>query len=231
MDLGLRDYCSTFQLQRDLHGRRQSGEILDTLILVEHPACLTLGRSAHLENIRADATGLRRRGIAVYETDRGGDVTYHGPGQLVLYAIIDLEGYGRDVHEHVRRLEQVVIEVIASYGVYGTRVEEYPGVWTSGGKIAAIGVAARRWVTLHGVALNVSPDMTHFSCIVPCGISDRPVVSLAELLGESVDMAEVKARAMASFERVFQVSLFAGDERYLPPRVDQRDRRQGGHNG
>jgi len=227
LDIGRADYRVACELQLRLHGLRRVGQIPDALVLVEHEPCITLGRSADARHIRADEAELRRRGIAVHESDRGGDVTYHGPGQLVLYAIVDLGAYGRDVHEHVRRLEQVAIDVLASFGVGANRVGEYPGVWTAQGKVAAIGVSARRWVTMHGVALNVAPNMAHFSCIVPCGIADRPVTSLRELLGHTVDMGAVKSRATAAWERVFGVtlievpaSLFTSE--FVTPPTDRR---------
>jgi lipoate-protein ligase B len=185
----------------------QAGEIPDTLILVEHPACITLGRGYHRKHIVAGNEELSAQAVAVRATDRGGDVTYHGPGQLVLYAIVDLNGYDRDVHAHARRMEQVVIDALASFGVEGTRDQEYPGVWTIQGKIAAIGLSVKRWVTMHGVALNVAPDMSHFSLIVPCGIQGGRVASLAGVLGSRVEMGEVKSRATNAFEQTFDVKL------------------------
>jgi len=227
IDIGRADYRSAHELQLRLHGLRRAGQIPDALVLVEHEPCITLGRSADARHIRAGEDELRRRGIAVHESDRGGDVTYHGPGQLVLYAVVDLGAYGRDVHEHVRRLEQVAIDVLASFGVGADRVGEYPGVWTAQGKVAAVGVSVRRWVTMHGVALNVAPDMAHFSCIVPCGIADRPVTSLRELLGHTVDMGVVRSRMIAACERVFGMtlidvpaSLFSAD--FSRPATDRR---------
>lgn len=223
LDLGVCEYERAYDLQLRLHARRLAGAIPDVAIVLEHAPCITYGRAAHAaENILAGEERLRAAGVAVRATDRGGDVTYHGPGQLILYAIVDLAGYGKDVHAHSRRLEQVLIDTLASFGVEATRKKEYPGVWTDRGKIGAIGLRVSRWVTLHGVSLNVSPDMSHFSLIVPCGIKEHGVTSLADLLGHSVGVAEVKPRVRESFERMFEVrsddvsaeelSLFAGEE-------------------
>ncbi len=207
MDIGCVGYRKACALQSILQDLRRAGQIPDALVLVEHEPCITLGRSSREQHIRANEAELRRRGIVVHESSRGGDVTYHGPGQLVLYAIVDLGAYGRDVHEHVRRLEQVVIDALASFGVGAGRNEGYPGVWTGRGKVAAIGISVKQWVTMHGVALNVAPQMSHFSCIVPCGIADRPVTSLRDLMIHDVDMGVVKSRVIDAYERVFDVNL------------------------
>ncbi len=165
LDLGTIDYAGAYEIQLRLHDLRQAGEIADTAVVAEHPACITVGRAGRRGSILASEAELRAAGVAVYATDRGGDVTYHGPGQLVLYPIVALDGYGRDVHAHARRLEQVLIDTLASFGVRGERRKEYPGVWTVQGKIGALGLRVHRWVTMHGVSLNVSPDMSHFSFI------------------------------------------------------------------
>jgi lipoyl(octanoyl) transferase len=207
LDLGVEEYTRAYEIQLRLHALRLAGQVPDTVVLVEHPACITVGRASRLEHILASREELRAAGIAVYSTDRGGDVTYHGPGQLVLYAIVDLVGYGRDVHAHARRLEQVLIDTAASFGVTATRRKEYPGVWTDAGKIGAIGFRVKRWVTLHGVSLNVSPDLSHFSCIVPCGIRDHGVASLARMVEHRVDIAAAKSALKESFAHVFDVRL------------------------
>jgi lipoyl(octanoyl) transferase len=207
LDAGVLDYATAYQRQLRLHALRLAGDIPDTALVLEHAACITYGRGADRTNILADEERLRAAGVTVYPTDRGGDVTYHGPGQLILYAIVGLEGYGKDVHAHVRRMEQVIIDTLASFDVKATRKKEYPGVWTERGKIGAIGLRVNRWVTLHGVSLNVSPDMTHFSLIVPCGIREHGVVSLGELLGYAVPVGAVKVILRESFERVFDVRL------------------------
>lgn len=208
LDAGVCDYTRAYDLQLRLHARRLAGDIPDTAIVLEHTACITYGRGADRTHILAGEEQLETAGVTVCPTDRGGDVTYHGPGQLVLYAIVDLHGYGKDVHAHSRRMEQVLIDTLASFGVEAVRKKEYPGVWTDRGKIGAIGIRVSRWVTLHGVSLNVSPDMSHFSLIVPCGITEHGVVSLTDLLGHPVGMALVKAKVRESFERLFEVRLF-----------------------
>ena len=207
LDLGVEEYVRAYELQTRLHDLREAGRNPDTVLVVEHPACVTIGRSGRRESILASEDELREAGVAVHQTDRGGDVTYHGPGQLLLYPIVDLKAYGRDVHAHAWRLEQVLIDTLAAFGVEATRKKEYPGVWTTQGKIGAIGLRVSRWVTLHGVSLNVSPDMAHFSLIVPCGIRDQGVTSLVRMLGRPVETSEVKAALRASFERVFELRL------------------------
>jgi lipoate-protein ligase B len=182
----------------------------------EHPACITVGRAGHRESILASEAKLQAAGIAVHPTDRGGDVTYHGPGQLVVYPIVALDGYGRDVHAHARRLEQVLIDTLASFGVEGERRKEYPGVWTVQGKIGALGLRVHRWVTMHGISLNVSPDMSHFSLIVPCGLKAEAVTSLERLLGHDIEMALVKTTLREAFGRVFGVSLLEVAPASLP---------------
>jgi lipoyl(octanoyl) transferase len=208
LDLGTREYAEAYRLQLRLHRSRLAGTIPDVAIVLEHTPCITYGRAAHAaEHILASEERLRQAGVAVCSTDRGGDVTYHGPGQLVLYAIVDLKEYGKDVHAHSRRMEQVLIDTLASYGIQAHRKKEYPGVWTDAGKIGAIGLRVSRWVTFHGVSLNVAPDMSHFSLIVPCGIREHGVATMTQLLGRTVELDEVKARARAAFERVFEVAL------------------------
>lgn len=207
LDLGVDDYTRAYELQTRLHALRVAGRISDAFVLMEHPPCITVGRTARPEHILASRQQLRAAGIAFHTTDRGGGVTYHGPGQLVLYPIVDLGGYGRDVHAHARRLEQVLIDTVGAFGVTAVRRREYPGVWTAQGKIGAIGLRVTRWVTLHGVSLNVSPDLTHFSHIVPCGISGEGVVSLAGVLERQVEIAEVKKVMQSAVAQVFGTNL------------------------
>lgn len=207
LDLGVEEYASAYDLQMRLHARRLAGEICDTIVVLEHPPCITMGRASRPEHVLAGPDELAALGIAFHYTDRGGGVTYHGPGQLVLYPIVDLRGYDQDVHAHARRLEQVLIETSAAFGVAAGRNPEHPGVWTTAGKIGAVGLRVKRWVTLHGVSLNVSPDMSHFSCIVPCGIADQGVASLAQILGREVDGREVKSAMREAVARVFGIRL------------------------
>jgi lipoyl(octanoyl) transferase len=179
-DLGRMGYAAAFALQRELVARRQAGEIPDQFLVVEHPHVITLGRNGHMENLLASRDVLERSGIAFECTDRGGDITYHGPGQVVGYPILSLKEWKRDVVAYVRGLEQVLIDTLAEFGVAGERVGGCTGVWVGGRKVAAIGVHISRWVTSHGFALNVDTDLRYFQYIVPCGLT-RPVTSLREL--------------------------------------------------
>jgi len=174
------------------------------LILVEHdPPVITVGRGTRGDNIRASQERLAHEGVEVCETARGGDVTYHGLGQIVGYPILRLDLHGRDVHRYMRDLEKVLIRTLARFGVTGGRAAGQTGVWVASEKIAAIGVAVRRWVTWHGFALNVSTNLSHFGLIVPCGITDKGVTSLAQLLGRPVGVAEVKPVIVECMAEVF----------------------------
>jgi lipoyl(octanoyl) transferase len=211
--LGRFPYGGAAELQRDLVARRRRGEIPDQLILLEHPHVVSLGTGAHLEHVLADASTMARMGIEMHRSDRGGDVTYHGPGQLVGYPILDLNPDRRDLHRYLRDLEEVLIRVAGDLGVEAGRAEGMTGVWTSRGKLAALGVrVSSGWITSHGFALNVTTDLSYFRTIVPCGIADREVTSLAELLGFAPDPEELSGRVVARFAEVF--------DRELEPRPD-----------
>lgn len=203
--LGRIGYADGVELQKALVRQRQAGEIDDTLLLVEHPPVITLGvkTRGNLTNVRAAADTLAAQGVEVHETGRGGDVTFHGPGQLVGYPIVDLKPDRQDVHRYVRDLEEVLIRTAADFGIRAGRVEGYSGAWVGEAKIAAIGVRISRWVTSHGFALNVSTDLAGFELIVPCGISDRGVTSLAALLGREVPIADVERSVVSHFAAVF----------------------------
>jgi lipoyl(octanoyl) transferase len=203
--LGRVAYADALALQRELVGARQAGETGDLLLLVEHPHVLTLGvrGDGGRSHILASADVLAARSVAVYETGRGGDITYHGPGQLVGYPIIDLKPDRRDVHRYVRDLEEVLIRVAADYEIDAERVPGLTGVWVGRSKLAAIGVRIARWVTSHGFALNVTTDLDYFNLIVPCGVADRGVTSLAALLSREVSQAEVEDRVVRHFAEVF----------------------------
>ena len=203
--LGRVPYAEALALQRELVVERQAGRVGDMLLLVEHPHVLTLGvrGDGGRSHILASAEALAARSVEVYETGRGGDITYHGPGQLVGYPIIDLNPDRRDVHRYVRDLEEVLIRVAADYGIEAGRVPGLTGVWVGDRKLAAIGVRIARWVTSHGFALNVTTDLDYFNLIVPCGIADRGVTSLAALLGREVDGTEVEDRVVRHFGDVF----------------------------
>jgi len=208
--LGRVPYDAGLELQNQLVEDRRAGRIGDTLLLLEHPPVITLGVKTRGKstNIVASARVLEKEGVTVFETGRGGDVTYHGPGQLVGYPIFDLNPDRRDVHRYVRDLEEALIVAVRHFGVDGTRIPGLTGVWVGEAgreeKLAAIGVRISRWITSHGFALNVSPDLRHFGLIVPCGIVDRGVTSLARLLGRDVPMEEVQNAVEAAFRQVFR---------------------------
>jgi lipoyl(octanoyl) transferase len=204
-ELGRTDYGQALELQRQLIAERQQGLIPDQLLLLEHPHVITLGRNGHAQNLLASTEVLSRAGIAFYPTDRGGDVTYHGPGQLVGYPILDLREWQRDVGAYVRAVEQSIIDTLADYGISAGRIPKLTGVWVDDRKIAAIGVHISRWVTSHGFALNVSTDLSYFQYIVPCGLT-KPVTSMAAL-GVRASLEEVGQTLAAHFGRVFDCEM------------------------
>lgn len=189
--LGIVDYAEAHRLQKELQARRIAGTIDDTVLLLEHPPVLTLGRSATEEHILVSRELLAARGISVHEVGRGGDVTYHGPGQLVAYPIIDLKPDRRDVRRYMWSLEETMIRTCADFGLSANRVEGWNGAWIGDRKIGAVGVRISRWVTMHGLALNVASDLTQFELIVPCGIRDKAVTSISAERGAAVAVADV----------------------------------------
>jgi len=203
--LGVVGYGDALELQKVLVEQRKAGEIGDQLLLLEHPPVITLGVKSRNDRSHVVATvdELEAAGVEVVETGRGGDVTYHGPGQLVGYPIIDLKPDRCDVHRYVRDLEQVMIGMAASFGIEANRIEGLTGAWVGDEKLAAIGVRIARWVTSHGFAFNVNTPLEHFGLIVPCGITDKGVTSLEKLLGRRLSMAEVEESAIDSFKQVF----------------------------
>ncbi len=200
-DLGRLAYTSALALQANMVERRKRGEIPDQLLIVEHPHVITMGRNAHMANVLASTDILERAGIELHSTDRGGDVTYHGPGQIVGYPIVDLREWKRDVVAYLRALEQVLIEALAEFGISGYRQTGATGVWVDGAKVAAIGVHISRWVTSHGFALNLDTDLDYFKYIVPCGLT-QPVTSM-RTLGCTARREEVTAEIAGAFARVF----------------------------
>jgi lipoyl(octanoyl) transferase len=198
-------YAESLDLQRALVEERQCGRVDDVLLLLEHPHVLTLGARGDggLRHILASTDQLVARGVEVHETGRGGDITYHGPGQIVGYPILDLKPDRCDVHRYVRDLEEVLIRAAAHYGIAAERAPGLTGVWVGQEKLAAIGVRVARWVTSHGFAFNVTTDLDYFNLIVPCGITDRGVTSLARLLGRPVDRDEVENGIVSHFCEVF----------------------------
>jgi len=211
---GLTPYPDALAWQQALAARRGRGEISDTLLLLEHPPTITLGRGADEADLLASGADLTAHGIAVERVDRGGEVSYHGPGQLVGYPILDLRQHGQDLHRYLRDLEEVLIVSLRAFGLDGTRVPGRTGVWVGDAKIAAIGIKVSRWVSLHGWALNVTTDLTPFRRdFVPCGIRDRGVTSLAERLGAACPTrAEVEAVLIEAFAAVFSVQPMTDGE-------------------
>jgi lipoate-protein ligase B len=193
-------YEEALRMQQERRVAVEDGRRGNALFLLEHAPVITLGRSHHLENLLRTPDELREMGIDVCEADRGGDVTCHGPGQLIAYPILNLNLWSPAIRSYLRALEEVLIRQLGLYGLKGERNEGYTGVWVGGAKVAAIGIGVHNWVTFHGTALNVDPDMSHFKLIVPCGIAGKPVTSLKELLGCAPAMQQV----MDDFDRVFK---------------------------
>ncbi len=189
--------------QREVHAQVAEGNCPNALFLLEHAPTITLGRNASEEHVLADGEALAQAGVAYVETDRGGDVTYHGPGQLVAYPILDLRQWRPSVSWYMRALEETVIQLLERYRITGRRVHGYTGVWVDEAKVAAIGVGLKHWITWHGLALNVTPDERHWQMIVPCGIQDKAVTSLARLMGEPPSMDEIAEQYVRVFEEVF----------------------------
>jgi lipoate-protein ligase B len=223
-DLGLIGYAEAFELQRSLVERRQRGEIPCQFLIVEHPHVITMGRNGHHSNVLASPDILSRAGIEFHETDRGGDVTYHGPGQMVGYPILDLREWRRDVTGYVRAIEQTIIDALAGFEIEGVRDPKATGVWVDGGKICAIGVHVSRWVTSHGFALNIDTDLSYFQYIVPCGLT-KPVTSM-RALGCRASRADVAAAVVKQFCRIFDLEIEEGQRRRYDRRSDAPDGRE-----
>lgn len=202
--MGRVPYGQALELQRQQAAARIRGEAEDCLFLLEHPAVITLGRGAKREHLRVEEEVLESRGIEVWDVERGGDVTFHGPGQLVGYPILDLIQHGRDLHRYARQLEEVVIRTLRVYGIEGRRSAGRTGVWVRGAKIASIGVHVSRWVSRHGFALNVSTDLGAFDLIIPCGLRGIRMISMATLLGREVPVQAVAEEAAHQFGPVFE---------------------------
>ena len=216
--LGRVEYADGLELQRQFQESRRANAVADTLLLLEHPPVLTLGRGATEDNILTPKLQLDALGVEVFETDRGGDVTYHGPGQIVGYPLLHLGPGRQDVRKYVRAIEELMIRTVADWGLVATRIEKWPGVWIAqsrrGGprKIAALGVHLSRWYTKHGFALNVRTDLTHFELIVPCGIREAGVTSMRDELNRDVPVAEVEDRIAHHFREVFDCEVTPGPE-------------------
>lgn len=205
------EYREMYRLQKILQTKRQREEIPDIVILLEHSPCITVGSSGGYHHLIADKTVLENNGITVHDTSRGGDITYHGPGQLVCYPILSLTDDERDLHGYAQKMEEVMIRTLQAFGIIAGRKSKYPGVWVKNSKIGAMGIAVRKWVTMHGISLNVCPDLGHFSFIVPCGIASNGVTSMTELLGRPIDMGAVRCEMRKQFSDIFQISMRSGE--------------------
>lgn len=201
--LGFINYKDAWDIQKKTLEWRLKPSSNDVLYLLEHGHTYTLGKTAHKENLLGDEEFLNTNNISVFEIDRGGDITYHGPGQIVGYPIINLESWKKDTHKYLRSLEEVIIKVCGDYGLIGSRNEKFTGVWIEDRKIAAIGIKVSRWVTMHGFAFNVNTDLNFFNGIIPCGISDKAVTSLQNELGKNIDLEEVKGKLIKYFTEEF----------------------------
>lgn len=207
LELGIEPYDCAWELQHRLVAARRAEKVGDLLLLLEHEPVLTLGRRADESHILASPEMLQRLGVAVRRVERGGDVTYHGPGQIVGYPILRLADYGLGASDYMHALEEVLIRALADLGVAATRKPDLIGVWADGGKVAALGARIEEGVTYHGFALNVNPRMEHFALIVPCGLRDDLVTSMSAVLGQPLEMAQVRARVRHHFAQVFGVTL------------------------
>jgi len=205
--LGTVDYAEAHRLQKEVQARRIAGEIDDTVLLLEHPPVVTMGRAAKEQHIIAKPEALAARGISVHEVGRGGDVTYHGPGQLVAYPIIDLKPDRRDVRKYMWSLEETMIRTCADFGLSAARIEGLNGTWIEDRKVGAVGVRISRWVTMHGLALNASSDLSHFDLIVPCGIQDKGVTSISAELGRTIGVADVTGPLAGHFAELYDAEV------------------------
>jgi lipoate-protein ligase B len=215
LELGTVDYGLGLELQRRIAAAVINGEISDTLLLLEHPPVLTVGRGGKERNILVSHRILRREGVQFFEVDRGGDVTYHGPGQMVGYPILDLRRHGRDIHRYIRTVEEAIIRTLKDLGISACRREGLVGVWVGDEKIASIGVNVRKWVTTHGFAFNITTDLEHFRLINPCGLPGVRMTSVAKLLGRNPGDAMVRGRLAHHFRCLLGID--PGCETTLPP--------------
>jgi lipoyl(octanoyl) transferase len=205
-DLGLVDYQEAWDIQKNIFDLRYRNEISDVLFLLEHPNTYTLGKVADKNHLIGSEKYLEENQISVYEIDRGGDITYHGPGQIVGYPIIRLDDWERDTHKYLRALEEVIIRTCLNYGLSCSRNSKHTGVWLENKKIAAIGIKISRWITMHGFAFNINTDLSLFQGIIPCGITGKEVTSLEKELGGKIDIDEIKELLVNNFIKVFEYS-------------------------
>ncbi len=203
--LGSMDYQAALELQLDYLEKRINGEINDTLIFLEHTPTITIGRNGNKDNLLISEKILEQKKIKYYEVNRGGDITYHGPGQLVCYPIIDLKDHTKDVHKYLRTLEQIIIDVLLEFEIEARHIEGLTGVFVKNSKIASIGVGIKRWVTFHGLSLNINTDLSYFDFIVPCGLNNNPVTSIKSWnkLQDEIDLSIVEDRLIKGFTKYF----------------------------
>ncbi len=215
LDLGVQDYKSIWELQQRLVEQRLAEQINDLIILVEHPHVFTVGRRGNRSNLLSDE-------LQVYHVERGGDVTYHGPGQLVGYPILKLQGREQDIHDYLSRLEEVLIRTVSEFGLKAEHSDRQTGVWVGEKKLASIGVAIKSWVTYHGFALNVNTDLSYFGKIKPCGLESSTLTSMQALIGRSIEMEEIKTKVKRHFSDVFQRTLIPLDNQQMKPEAQVR---------
>jgi lipoate-protein ligase B len=208
INLGIEPYKKVWDFQKKLHQMRLDNLIHDTLILLEHPHTYTLGKSADKNHLLADDNTLSENEIDIFEIDRGGDITYHGPGQIVGYPIIRLDEFYKDVHRYLRDLEEIIIRTLDEFDIKAERNEDYTGVWINNNKIAAIGIKVSRWITMHGFAFNINTDLSYFDKIIPCGIFEKGVTSLANELGTKITLKNVKDVIIKHFCEIFRYDSF-----------------------
>lgn len=207
VDIGRTKYADAWELQRKVFSARQQHRIGDVILLTEHDHVYTLGKAADENHLLAKNEELSKMRVEVFWIDRGGDITYHGPGQIVGYPILNLNDYYNDIHRYLRELEEVLIRTLAEYAIAGTRESEFTGVWVHDEKIAALGVKVSKWVTMHGFALNVKTDLSYFDRIIPCGIFHKGVTSLQELLKAEIDLNEVQHKILHHFSHIFNAEI------------------------
>ena len=212
-NLGFIDYKEAWDIQKEIFSKRVSGEVEDVLLLLEHPNTYTLGKTANKENLKGSEHYLMENNISVYDIDRGGDITYHGPGQIVGYPIIDLNNWFKDTHKYLRALEEVIIKTCKDFGLNSERNPKHTGVWIGDRKIAAIGIKVSKWITMHGFAFNVNTDLNLFNGIIPCGIQDKSVTSLSKELNKAISIQEVKEKLLNSFFDVFNYNKLITKQR------------------
>lgn len=214
-DLGFIDYKEAWDLQYKIHTSRVQGNVKDHFLLLEHPNTYTLGKTADKSNLIGNEEYLKEKNISVYDIDRGGDITYHGPGQIVGYPIINLNDWKQDTHKYLRALEEMIIRVCFEFGLIGRRDPKYTGVWIDDRKIAAIGIKVSRWITMHGFAFNISTDLSLYNGIIPCGISDKAVTSLSKETNKTIKIDFVKSLILKHFTEVFEynsIEIISKDE-------------------